>query len=266
MPVISVCSPKGGVGKTTIVANLAYSFARSGTKVVVVDFDPQNALRLYFGLPLNDERGFISSPNSDWTPSCINIDKNLFMLPFGKSDKEQRTALDLAMQSNPDYFKDVQKSIFEDPNVLVIADFAPGYSQALESITTVSNLQVVPLLADAASVSLFSQLLSGGLMEGLVGGGLGFYIVLNQIDNRVRLNREVQNFCQQNFADKLLGMVHKDTSVVEAAGQQISVYDYNKNSVASYDIEEIARKIAIKLGFDVKKGTMIINPLRKQNT
>jgi len=188
------------------------------------------------------------------------------MLPFGKSDKEQRTALDLAMQSNPDYFKDVQKSIFEDQNVLVIADFAPGYSQALESITAVSNLQVVPLLADAASVSLFSQLLSGGLMEGLVGGGLGFYIVLNQIDNRVRLNREVQNFCQQNFADNLLGMVHKDTSVVEAAGQQISVYDYNKNSVASYDIEEIARKIAIKLGFDVKKGTMIINPLRKQNT
>lgn len=60
MPVISVCSPKGGVGKTTIVANLAYSFARSGTKVVVVDFDPQNALRLYFGMPLNDERGFIN--------------------------------------------------------------------------------------------------------------------------------------------------------------------------------------------------------------
>lgn len=52
MPVISVCSPKGGVGKTTVVANLAYAFSRAGTKVVVIDFDPQNALRLYFGMSL----------------------------------------------------------------------------------------------------------------------------------------------------------------------------------------------------------------------
>ena len=44
MPVISVCSPKGGVGKTTVVANLAYAFSRAGTKVVVIDFDPQNVL------------------------------------------------------------------------------------------------------------------------------------------------------------------------------------------------------------------------------
>ena len=225
MPVISVCSPKGGVGKTTVVANLAYAFSRSGSKVVVVDFDPQNALRLYFGLSLNDERGIVTLPNKDWISSCISVDKNLYMLPF----------------------------------------FAPGYTQALDSIASVSNLQVVPLLADAASVSLFSQLLSGGLMDGLVGGGLGYYIVLNQIDNRIKLNREVQNFALQNFKDNLLGMIHKDTNVTEAAGQQISVYDYNKNSAAAFDIEVIAKKVAQILGFDVKKGTMVINPLRRQN-
>ena len=253
MPVISVCSPKGGVGKTTVVANLAYAFSRSGSKVVVVDFDPQNALRLYFGLSLNDERGIVTLPNKDWISSCISVDKNLYMLPFGKSDKEQRAVFDEALKQD-NYFKNVQSSLFDNPDVLVIADFAPGYTQALDSIASVSNLQVVPLLADAASVSLFSQLLSGGLMDGLVGGGLGYYIVLNQIDNRIKLNREVQNFALQNFKDNLLGMIHKDTNVTEAAGQQISVYDYNKNSAAAFDIEVIA-----------KKGTMVINPLRRQN-
>ena len=264
MPVISVCSPKGGVGKTTVVANLAYAFSRSGSKVVVVDFDPQNALRLYFGLSLNDERGIVTLPNKDWISSCISVDKNLYMLPFGKSDKEQRAVFDEALKQD-NYFKNVQSSLFDNPDVLVIADFAPGYTQALDSIPSVSNLQVVPLLADAASVSLFSQLLSGGLMDGLVGGGLGYYIVLNQIDNRIKLNREVQNFALQNFKDNLLGMIHKDTNVTEAAGQQISVYDYNKNSAAAFDIEVIAKKVAQILGFDVKKGTMVINPLRRQN-
>lgn len=264
MPVISVCSPKGGVGKTTVVANLAYAFSRAGTKVVVIDFDPQNALRLYFGMSLNDERGFVSNPDKDWISACINVDKNLYMLPFGKSDKEQRQVLDDALKT-PDYFRTVQKSLFNNPDLLVIADFAPGYTQALESIASVSNMQIVPLLADAASVSLFSQLLAGGLMDGLVGGGLGYYIILNQIDNRIKLNREVQSFAIKNFKDNLLGMIHRDTSVTEAAGQQISVYDYNKNSAAAFDIEVIARKVASILGFDVKKGTMIINPLRKQN-
>ncbi len=262
MPVISVCSPKGGVGKTTVVANLAYTFSRAGTKVIVVDFDPQNALRLYFGLPLNDDRGYVTTPNNDWSSACINIDKNLYMLPFGKSTKEQRAVLDEAL-SMPDYFKSVQASLFNNPNILVIADFAPGYTQALESISSVSNMQIVPLLADAASISLFSQLMSGGLMDGLVGGGLGFYIILNQIDNRIKLNREVQTFCEQNFKEQLLGMIHRDTSVIEAAGQQMAVFDYNKNSTAAFDIEIIAHKVALKLGFEVNKGTMIINPLRK---
>ncbi|VFS69804.1 Cell division inhibitor MinD [Raoultella planticola] len=60
MPLICVCSPKGGVGKTTLAANLAYSLARAGSKVLAIDFDVQNALRLHFGVPLSDERGYVA--------------------------------------------------------------------------------------------------------------------------------------------------------------------------------------------------------------
>ena len=261
MPVISICSPKGGVGKTTLAANLAYVFSRSGTRVAVVDFDPQNSLRLYFGLSLSDDRGFVTMPQKDWASACVNVDKNLFVLPFGKSTKEQRTLLDEAM-AQENYFKTIQGSLFANKDLLVIADFAPGYSQALESVSKVSDMQIVPLLADAASVSLFSQLLAGGLMDGVINGGHGYHIVINQADNRIKLNREIQSFAEQNFKDNLLGTVHRDISVSEAAAQQIPVCDYNKNSAAAFDIDVIAKKTAAILGFDVKQGTMIINPLR----
>lgn len=40
MAVISVVNYKGGVGKTSIVANLAVGLATKGHRVLVVDLDP----------------------------------------------------------------------------------------------------------------------------------------------------------------------------------------------------------------------------------
>ena len=39
MPVISVCSPKGGVGKSLLSANLAIALGQAGKKVVLADLD-----------------------------------------------------------------------------------------------------------------------------------------------------------------------------------------------------------------------------------
>ncbi len=44
MKVVSVINYKGGVGKTTITANLASEMARRGKKVLVIDLDPQTNL------------------------------------------------------------------------------------------------------------------------------------------------------------------------------------------------------------------------------
>ena len=57
MPLIGFTSPKGGVGKTTLAANVAALLAARGHKVLALDLDPQNALRLQFGLSYRDEAG-----------------------------------------------------------------------------------------------------------------------------------------------------------------------------------------------------------------
>ena len=49
MPLICVCSPKGGVGKTTTTVNLGTALAAMGYKVLLVDADPQGDLSSYLG-------------------------------------------------------------------------------------------------------------------------------------------------------------------------------------------------------------------------
>ena len=52
MKVLSVVSPKGGVGKTTLALNLAIALASRGWRTLLVDIDPQGSI----GLSLAQER------------------------------------------------------------------------------------------------------------------------------------------------------------------------------------------------------------------
>ena len=47
-----IFSGKGGVGKTTILSNLARLLARDGYRVLVIDCDPSMNLAMSLGIPL----------------------------------------------------------------------------------------------------------------------------------------------------------------------------------------------------------------------
>jgi len=55
MRTIAIHTSKGGVGKTTLVVNIAYELARQGNRVLVVDLDDQANASLSLGVNKADE-------------------------------------------------------------------------------------------------------------------------------------------------------------------------------------------------------------------
>jgi len=66
--VYAVINQKGGVGKTTTVANLGAAIAARGHDTFLIDLDPQAHLTLHFGIEANDIRGNVYDVMTDELP------------------------------------------------------------------------------------------------------------------------------------------------------------------------------------------------------
>ncbi|GAA3907224.1 MULTISPECIES: cellulose biosynthesis protein BcsQ [Gibbsiella] len=256
MPLVCVCSPKGGVGKTTIAANLAYSLARSGSKVLVIDFDVQNALRLHFGVPISDTRGFVANATeeSDWSQFILKAGSNTFVLPYGDVTEDQRLAFEHHLAAEPLFLKRGLNAVLNYPGLVIIADFPPGPGPALKAVQAIADLHVVVMLADTASLSLLPHMEQHKLIGMPLNNKNGEYYVVNQIDTRRTLSRDVTQFFEQRLHEHLLGTVHRDECVPEANASQQAIIDFNPVSASAFDIELISKKVAAILGIKIGVG------------
>lgn len=258
MPLVCVCSPKGGVGKTTLAANLAYTLARGGSKVLAIDFDVQNALRLHFGVPLSDGRGYVakSAESPDWSQSILTTGGNIFVMPYGDVTEEQRVEFEDNLARDPNFLARGLHTVLNYPGLVIVADFPPGPGPALKALTGLADLHVVVMLADTASLSLLPQIENEKMIGGPLNHRLGHYFVLNQSDSRRNISRDVTAFMQQRLGDRLLGVINRDESVAEANASQQSIYDFSPVSAAAFDIEITGKRISALLDIKVGDGEM----------
>lgn len=265
MPLVCVCSPKGGVGKTTVAANLAYTLARGGSKVLAIDFDVQNALRLHFGVPLSDGRGYVakSAETPDWSQSILTTGGNIFVMPYGDATEEQRVEFESNLSSDPLFLSRGLSTVLNYPGLVIVADFPPGPGPALKAMTDLADLHLVVMLADTASLSLLPQIENEKMIGGALNKQRGHYFVLNQSDSRRNISRDVTEFMQQRLGDRLLGVVNRDESVAEANASQQSVFDFSPVSAAAFDIELVGKRVAAVLDIKVGDGEMHA-PLRSR--
>jgi chromosome partitioning protein len=112
MRVLAVANQKGGVGKSTLTAHLAYAAVEAGLRVLLVDFDKQGSLSLSFPAEAGAAPGLLASSlfsgeASDQAPelladrlAIIRADDTLAMLSGGVAGAEKRPARNLRRFEN----------------------------------------------------------------------------------------------------------------------------------------------------------------------
>lgn len=252
MPLICFASPKGGVGKTTLAANLADTLRRSGRPVLAIDLDPQNSLRLHFGVPMHDTGGFFADllRRPDWRGMVRHTTSGVLLLTHGAIELRAVLAQAAALDRDPGLLAGPLREMMADPRLLVVADMPPGPSQALATIAPIATLVVAVLQSEAISAAMLGEIESGrflgnGNMATLFGGRLHF--VLNGVDLNSRLSRAAAEAVARHLGPRLLGAVSRDEALAEALAHLRLVQDMAPACAAAGDLRQVAAALLAQL-------------------
>lgn len=245
MSVIGVVSMKGGVGKTSITANLAAAMTtRLGSgRVSVVDLDPQNALRLHFGIDSSQTKGVCeqSLQGGDWCEVAWVSDFNVVCLPYGRANEPSRQAFEALLANEPNWLKTQLKHAGLGNDAVVLIDTPPGSSVYLKQVFACADLILIVLLADAGSYATIPAMESWLDDMQVLYPQLGSVYVLNQIDRTEPLNRDVADILHQHLGTRVAPIgIHCDEAVSEALAFLQPVLVYDPHGQASHDLARLA--------------------------
>lgn len=144
---ISITSGKGGVGKTTMVANLALTLAQRGKKVLILDGDLGMAnVDILFGVKTQGNIHDIISGQKEMKDILIEVSKDVFLIPggsgivdFNHMNHFERRAMIEAVSTLPMGFD------------YLLIDTAPGIAENVLFLNSAAQTVSVVITPDPAS-------------------------------------------------------------------------------------------------------------------
>lgn len=160
--VLSIVSQKGGVGKTTTAVNLAAAFARRGLKTLIIDVDPQGAVRYGVGLRRDHSvYGFADYLNGEVSLRDVILPTALpwlrVILAGTVSDESDHAAYQ-SIVAETDLLPDLLETARQRCHIVVV-DTPPGLGTITRKVLAASQHVVVPLQCEPLALQTTPQIL-----------------------------------------------------------------------------------------------------------
>jgi len=220
MALVIVHGLRGGVGTTSLVANIAMGMAQSGQSVTVLDMAARSTMGLHFGLGPADRLPKFDAPSQE----------NLVIHGVTLRDA-------CAIAHSGDLADGLAAGeIGFDGDMLYIADIASADAALAERLRGHAALDLC-VMAPSGECLI-------GLPEAFDCAGPNTAFALNKADDTRKLSRHAAVFTRELLGDRLLATVRADEAVAETAAMMQPLARHAPASAALHDINALGLAIA----------------------
>jgi chromosome partitioning protein len=250
---MTIANQKGGVGKTTTAVNLAASLSQHGSRVLVVDLDPQGNASTAFSVDhhvgvesvynaLVEERPFseivVEVPNMPGlycAPATIDLaGAEIELVPMVAREQRLSRAIQSMDVSNLDF---------------VLIDCPPSLGLLTVNALVAAEEVLIPIQCEYYALEGLEQLMrTVELVRGHLNNQLRIStILLTMYDGRTRLATQVADDVRSHFGDVVLQtIIPRSVRVSEAPSYGQSVITYDPASSGALAYAEAARELAMR--------------------
>jgi chromosome partitioning protein len=246
--IVVVANQKGGVGKTTTVANLGAALVERGLRVLLVDFDPQAALTAWSGLdPYHlspTTYSLMMKEGIGLGEIARTIEDRLWLAPAGVD----LAALEYTLTSAPDRNIRLQKKIANSRDQMdyILIDTPPNIGLITTNALIAADELLIPVqchyLAMRGVRALLETvwLIHDRLHKDLK--LLGLLPTLYQPD--LQHCREVVRELRAVFPKRVFEtLIHEDEALAMAPAARKSVIQFRPESQAAKDFRQLAEEV-----------------------
>lgn len=241
MRTIAVVNQKGGVGKTTVTANLGHALALRGHRVMLLDLDPQAHLPACLGVYDRHPQGADSLLAGERRIGDLAVEARpgLSIVPAGETlngycthspRAEDAILLRQSLERNP-------------PSVdYLLIDCPPSASLLTANALQAADEALIPVAGDYLALTGLARLmLTIRRLQPLARQPLNTRIFLSRFIATRRLAQEVLNRVTQHFAEQLLCTSISEAAVVaESAGAGRTIFEYRNRSKSAREFSRLA--------------------------